>query len=167
MHCFLHKINNNIDIKDIPINDEVFLSLYNKLKAIKDYEINLFTENVNKYKALNTFFLPFTQEIKNMSNDLNNIILHYINKDIYTKFKEDDVVQKEDLVRFMFENVNSPKINLGNNSSLMKADELNNNINKNSLTPNQRLLPSILLLNEKNNVYSNAVITILFKLNFI
>ena len=56
------KLKNNIDIKDILINDEVFLSLYNKLKAIKDYEIKLFTENVNKYKALNTFFLPFTQD---------------------------------------------------------------------------------------------------------
>ena len=69
--------------------------------------------------------------------------------------------KKKDLVRFMFENVNAPKTNLGNNSSLMKADELNNNINKNSLIHNvtQRLLPSILLLNEQNNVYSNAVIT--------
>ena len=154
------KLKNNIDIKDILINDEVFLSLYNKLKAIKDYEINLFTENVNKYKALNTFFLPFTQEIKNMSNDLNNILLRYINKDIYAKFKEDvarnvvDVVQKEDVVRFMFENVNVPKTQLATNSSLMKPDELNNNMNKNSLTPNmtQRLLPSILLLNEQKNI---------------
>ena len=154
------KLKNNIDIKDILINDEVFLSLYNKLKAIKDYEINLFTENVNKYKAINTFFLPFTQEIKNMSNDLNNILLRYINKDIYAKFKEDvarnvvDVVQKEDVVRFMFENVNAPKAKLTTNSSLMKTDELNNNMSKNSLTPNmtQRLLPSILLLNEQKNM---------------
>ena len=146
------KLKNNIDIKDILINDEVFLSLYNKLKAIKDYEISFFTENSNKYKALNTFFLPFTQEIKNMSNDLNNILSRYINKDIYAKFKEDiarnvvDVVQKEDVVRFMFENVNAPKTKLGANSSLMKPDDTN--VNKNSLTPNitQRLLPSILLL---------------------
>ena len=50
--------------------------------AIKDYQMTLFTENANKYKALNSFFLPFTQEIKNMSNDLNNILLRYINKDI-------------------------------------------------------------------------------------
>ena len=162
------KLKNNIDIKDILINDEVFLSLYNKLKAIKDYEINLFTENVNKYKAINTFFLPFTQEIKNMSNDLNNILLRYINKDIYAKFKEDvarnvvDVVQKEDVVRFMFENVNAPKAKLTTNSSLMKNDELNNNISKNSLTPNmtQRLLPSILLLNEQKNISNmNATTT--------
>ena len=155
------KLKNNIDIKDILINDEVFLSLYNKLKAIKDYEISFFTENANKYKALNTFFLPFTQEIKNMSNDLNNILSRYINKDIYAKFKEDiarnvvDVVQKEDVVRFMFENVNAPRTKLGANSSLMKPDETN--MNKNSLTPNitQRLLPSILLLNEQKNV--NAI----------
>ena len=152
------KLKNNIDIKDILINDEVFLSLYNKLKAIKDYEISFFTENANKYKALNTFFLPFTQEIKNMSNDLTNILSRYINKDIYAKFKEDvarnvvDVVQKEDVIRFMFENVNAPKTKLGANSSLMKPDDTN--VNKNSLTPNitQRLLPSILLLNEQKNV---------------
>ena len=152
------KLKNNIDIKDILINDEVFLSLYNKLKAIKDYEISFFTENANKYKALNTFFLPFTQEIKNMSNDLTNILSRYINKDIYAKFKEDvarnvvDVVQKEDVIRFMFENVNAPKTKLGANSSLMKQDETN--VNKNSLTPNitQRLLPSILLLNEQKNL---------------
>ena len=157
------KLKNNIDIKDILINDEVFLSLYNKLKAIKDYEISFFTENSNKYKALNTFFLPFTQEIKNMSNDLNNILSRYINKDIYAKFKEDiarnvvDVVQKEDVVRFMFENVNAPKTKLGANSSLMKPDDTN--VNKNSLTPNitQRLLPSILLLNEQKNVATTSI----------
>ena len=154
------KLKNNIDIKDILIDDDVFLSLYNKLKAIKDYQMTLFTENANKYKALNSFFLPFTQEIKNMSNDLNNILLRYINKDIYAKFKEDvarnvvDVVQKEDVVRFMFENVNVAKTKLTTNSSLMKPDELSNNMNKNSLTPNmtQRLLPSILLLNEQKNI---------------
>ena len=151
------KLKNNIDTKEILINDEVFLSLYNKLKAIRDYETSLFTENANKYKALNQFFLPFTQEIKNMSIDLNNILIRYINKDIYAKFKEDisknivDVVQKEDVIRFMFENVNLPK----SGSSLAKPDE---NMNKNSLTPNytQRLLPSILLFNEsKNNNINN------------
>ena len=149
------KLKNNIDTKDILINDEVFLSLYNKLKAIKDYEIALFTENANKYKAMNQFFLPFTQEIKNMSIDLNNILTRYINKDIYSKFKEDisknivDVVQKEDVIRFMFENVNAPK------SSLMRPEE---NYNKNSHTPNinQRLLPSILLFNDaKNNNFNS------------
>ena len=144
------KLKNNIDTKEILINDEVFLSLYNKLKAIKDYEISLFTENANKYKTLNQFFLPFTQEIKNMSIDLNNILTRYINKDIYAKFKEDisknivDVVQKEDVIRFMFENVNVPK------STLIRPEE---NYNKNSHTPNinQRLLPSILLFNEAKN----------------
>ena len=169
------KLKNNIDIKDILINDEVFLSLYNKLKAIKDYEINLFTENVNKYKALNTFFLPFTQEIKSMSNDLNNILLRYINKDIYAKFKEDvarnvvDVVQKEDVVRFMFENVNAPKAKLTQNSSLMKQDDLSNNINKSSLTPNmtQRILPSILLLNEQKNLNMNTTTNTITNTNAI
>ena len=148
------KLKNNIDTKEILINDEVFLSLYNKLKAIKDYEIALFTENSNKYKALNQFFLPFTQEIKNMAIDLNNILTRYINKDIYAKFKEDisknivDVVQKEDVIRFMFENVNTPK------SSLIRTEEA---YNKNSHTPNiPRLLPSILLMNDpKNNNISD------------
>ena len=148
------KLKNNIDIKDILINDDVFLSLYHKLKAIKDYEINLFTENSNKYKALNTFFLPFTQEIKNMSNDLNNILSHYLNKDIYAKFKEDvsrnvvDVIQKEDVTRFMFENVNAPSRAKISSNPLIKPDD---NVNKNSLTPNitQRLLPSILYLNDQ------------------
>ena len=144
------KLKNNIDTKEILINDEVFLSLYNKLKAIKDYEIALFTENSNKYKSLNQFFLPFTQEIKNMAIDLHNILTRYINKDIYAKFKEDisknivDVVQKEDVIRFMFENVNVPK------SSLIKTEEA---YNKNSHTPNiPRLLPSILLMNDANSI---------------
>ena len=154
------KLKNNIDTKEILINDEVFLSLYNKLKSIKEYEISIFTENSNKYKALNTFFLPFTQEIKNMSLDLNNILTRYINKDIYAKFKEDisknivDVIQKEDVTRFMFENINVPKRKMSG-TSLLKPEE---NSNKNSLTPNitQRLLPSILQLNEsKNNINNN------------
>ena len=155
------KLKNNIDTKEILINDEVFLSLYNKLKAIKDYEINFFNENANKYKMLNSFFLPFTQEIKNMSIDLNNILTRYLNKDIYAKFKEDiskntvDVVQKEDVIRFMFENLSVTKMN---GSSLLKPEE---NTNKNSLTPNinLRILPSILLFNEqksnKQNLNSN------------
>ena len=152
------KLKNNIDTKEILINDEVFLSLYNKLKAIKDYEISLFTENLNKYKALNQIFLPFTQSIKNMSIDVNNILTRYINNDIYAKFKEDiskniiDVVQKEDVIRFMFENVNVPK------SSLIRSDE---SYNKNSHTPNinQRLLPSILLFNENKNNSNKQNIT--------
>mgnify|MGYP002624196121 CR=1 FL=1 len=147
------KLKNNIDTKEILINDEVFLSLYNKLKAIKDYEISFFNENANKYKMLNSFFLPFTQEIKNMSIDLNNILTRYLNKDIYAKFKEDiakytvDVVQKEDVIRFMFENLNVTKMS---GSSLLKPEE---NTNKNSLTPNinLRILPSILLFNEQKN----------------
>ena len=149
------KLKNNIDTKEILINDEVFLSLYNKLKAIKDYEIALFTENVNKYKALNQFFLPFTQEIKNMSLELNNILTRYINKDIYAKFKEDisknivEVVQKEDVIRFMFENVNVPK------SSIIRPEET---LNKNSHTPNiPRLLPSILLMNDAKNNNVGAI----------
>ena len=160
------KLKNNIDTKEILINDEVFLSLYNKLKAIKDYEISLFTENSNKYKALNQFFLPFTQAIKNMSIDVNNILSRYINNDIYAKFKEDisknivDVVQKEDVIRFMFENVNVPK------SALIRPDE---NYNKNSHTPNinQRLLPSILLFNENKNNGSKQNISSNININTI
>ena len=158
------KLKNNIDTKDILINDEVFLSLYNKLKAIKEYEISLFNENSNKYKMLNSLFLPFTQEIKNMSMDLNNILTRYINKDIYAKFKEEvsknivDVVQKEDVVRFMFENVNIPKRKMSG-TSLLKPEE---NCNKNSLTPNinnQRILPSILMFKDsKNNNVNNKLI---------
>ena len=155
------KLKNNIDTKEILINDEVFLSLYNKLKAIKEYEISFFNENSNKYKMLNSLFLPFTQEIKNMSIDLNNILTRYINKDIYAKFKEEvsknivDVVQKEDVVRFMFENVNIPKRKMSG-TSLLKPEE---NCNKNSLTPNinkQRILPSILMFkdNKNNNISS-------------
>ena len=157
------KLKNNIDTKDILINDEVFLSLYNKLKAIKEYEISLFNENSNKYKMLNSLFLPFTQEIKNMSMDLNNILTRYINKDIYAKFKEEvsknivDVVQKEDVVRFMFENVNIPKRKMSG-TSLLKPEE---NCNKNSLTPNinnQRILPSILMFKDtKNNNINNKL----------
>ena len=150
------KLKNSLDTKEIMINDEIFLSLYNKLKAIKEYEINFFTENVNKYKAINSFYLPFTQEIKNMSMDLNNILTSYINRDIFSKFKEEisknvvDVVQKDDIIRFMFENVNLPK---KTSSTPLKSKD---NINKNSLTPNMnhRILPSILLLNEQkgNNI---------------
>ena len=89
-----------------------------------------------------------------MSLDLNNILTRYINKDIYSKFKEDiaknivDVVQKEDVVRFMFENVNVPK------SSLMKPD---GELSRNSLTPNinQRILPAILQYNETRNTNMN------------
>lgn len=149
------KLKNNIDTKQILINDEVFLFLYNKLKSIKDYKLSLFNQNINKYKNLNELFLPFTQEIKNMSIDLNNTLMSYINKDIYAKFKEEvskntiDIVQKEDVIRFMFENIYASK------SALKRPEE---KYNKNSHTPNlQRTLPSKLLFNEikNNNICKN------------
>ena len=159
------KLKNSLDTKEIMINDEIFLSLYNKLKAIKEYEINFFTENVNKYKAINSFYLPFTQEIKNMSIDLNNILTRYINRDIFSKFKEEisknvvDVVQKDEIIRFMFENVNIPK---KTSSTPIKSKD---NINKNSLTPNMnhRILPSILLLNEQKRSNINKKINYISK----
>ena len=141
------KLKNNIDTKEILIHDEIFLSLYNKLKAIKNYAINLFTENSNKYKMLNQLFVPFTQAINNMSIDLNNFISRYINNDIFAKFANDiskytvDVVQKEDVNRFMFKNIKT-----------IKSDE---NYSKNYLTPNinsHRILPSILLFNENKDI---------------
>jgi hypothetical protein len=162
------KLKNNIDTKEILINDEVFLSLYNKLKAIKDYKTRIFTENLNKFKAINQYFLPFTQEIQNMSLELNNVLLKHIKKDIYVKFKEDlsknvvDVVQKEDVVRFMFENINVPK----SGSTLIGSEE---NVVKNSLTPNytQRLLPSLLhdSKNKKSIIINNSRTNILGNLN--
>ena len=159
------KLKNSLDTKEIMINDEIFLSLYNKLKAIKEYEINFFTENVNKYKAINSFYLPFTQEIKNMSIDLNNILTRYINRDIFSNFKEEiyknvvDVVQKDEIIRFMFENVNIPK---KTSSTPIKSKD---NINKNSLTPNMnhRILPSILLLNEQKRSNINKKINYISK----
>ena len=144
------KLKNNIDTKEILINDEVFLSLYNKLKNIKNFSISYFTENSNKYKMLNQLFIPFTQSINNMSIELNNIITRYINNDIFDKFIDDisknfvDVLQKEDVNRFMFDNTNITK------NSLIKQDD---NCIKNSLTPNNnhRILPSILLIKENEN----------------
>ena len=116
-YCTSSFINfrNNIKTSEIIINEGVFLSLYNKLKDIKDYEISVFTNNFNKYKALNALLVPLSQEIKTKSNDISNILNSYINKDIYTKFKEDisknivDKVQEEDAIKFMSENANIPK----------------------------------------------------------
>jgi len=146
------KLKNNIDTKDILINDEVFLSLYNKLKSIKDYKTRIFSENINKYKAINQYFVPFTQEIQNMSVELNNILVRHIKNDIYSKFKEDisknfvDVIQKEEVNKFMFE-----KINVAQCGPTMINTE--DNLIKSCLTQNysEKLLPSIFAESKQNH----------------
>ena len=150
------RLKNDINTKGIIIDDEVFLALYNKLKAIKVYEHALFSENLNKYKELNSFLFPFTQEIAAMSNELSNIIARFVNKDIYANFRNNvaknkvELIQKNDILNFMFEGIKIPNQKYGNRVSLSD--------NKNSRTPNpsqNNFRPQPILFNNKNISFQN------------
>ena len=90
-------LKNEINTKGIMIDDEIFLTLHNKLREIEIYKNKCFEENKYKYEKLNSLFAPFIQQVEYISNELKITIDNYLNKDIYDKFKQsvgENVVEK-------------------------------------------------------------------------
>ena len=58
IECFI-KLKNDINTKGIIIDDEVFLTLYRKLKEIERYKNEYFEENKQKYENLNTLLILY------------------------------------------------------------------------------------------------------------
>lgn len=51
----LHKIKNDINTKGIIIDDEIFLTVYHKLKEIERFKNEYFEENKLKYENKHSF----------------------------------------------------------------------------------------------------------------
>ena len=58
IECFI-KLKNDIDTKGLIIDDEIFLTIYHKLKEIERYKNEYFEENKQKYERLNTLLAPY------------------------------------------------------------------------------------------------------------
>ena len=110
IECFI-KLKNDINTKGIIIDDEIFLTLYRKLKEIEQYKTEYFEENKQKYEKLNTLLAPFIQQVENISQELKITFNTLLNKDLYENFKnmvQENIVekvQKDTVNDFMFKNL--------------------------------------------------------------
>ena len=140
IECFI-KLKNDINTKGIIIDDEIFLTLYRKLKEIEVYKTEIFEENKQKYEKLNSLLAPFIQQVEKISDELKITFDTLLNKDLYENFKNKvqenivEKVQKETVNDFMFRNLGVPRkslnrMSLGNLSSYKKKVNTNLSPNK-------------------------------------
>ena len=133
IECFI-KLKNDINTKGIIIDDEIFLTLYRKLKEIERYKNEYFEENKQKYEKLNTLLAPFIQEVEKISEELKLTFNTLLNKELYENFKtmvQENIVekvQKETVNDFMFRNLGVPRkslnrMSLGNLNSYKKKSK--------------------------------------------
>ena len=81
------KLKNDINTKGIIIDDQIFLSLYYKLKEIEKFKKEYFEENKQKYEKLNTLLAPFIKQVEKISEEIKISFDTYLNKDLYETFK--------------------------------------------------------------------------------
>ena len=133
IECFI-KLKNDINTKGIIIDDEIFLTLYRKLKEIEKYKNEYFEENKQKYEKLNTLLAPFIHEVEKISEELKLTFNTLLNKELYENFKnmvQENIVekvQKETVNDFMFRNLGVPRkslnrMSLGNFNSYKKKSK--------------------------------------------
>ena len=140
IECFI-KLKNDINTKGIIIDDEIFLTLYRKLKEIEKYKTEIFEENKMKYEKLNTLLAPFTQQVEVISEQLKTTFNTLLNKDIYENFKNEvqenivEKVQKETVNDFMFRNLGVPRKSLNRMSLNFSTHKKLSNLNKNNVSP--------------------------------
>ena len=117
IECFI-KIKNDINTKGIIIDDEIFLTLYYKLKEIERFKNEYFEENKLKYEKLNTLLAPFVKQVEKISDELKLTFDNYLNKDFYEVFKSSiqenmvEKIEKEQVNDLMFKNLGVPRKSL-------------------------------------------------------
>ena len=149
IECFI-KLKNDINTKGIIIDDEIFLTLYRKLKEIEVYKTEIFEENKQKYEKLNSLLAPFIQQVEKISDELKITFDTLLNKDLYENFKNKvqenivEKVQKETVNDFMFRNLGVPRkslnrMSLGNLSSYKQ--KVNTNLSPNKIVKQEERSP--------------------------
>jgi hypothetical protein len=142
---FFIKLKNVINTKGIVVEDEIFLTLYNKLEEIEKYKNEYFKENKQKFEKLNSILIPFTKQIQNITNSLRNNLEFYLKQDIYDNFKNStqkylvEKIQKETVSDLMLRNIDLERKSLTSNkidmsTSINEAKKIflsQNNANKN------------------------------------
>ena len=162
IECFI-KLKNDINTKGIIIDDEIFLTLYRKLKEIEKYKTEIFEENKMKYEKLNTLLAPFTQQVEVISEQLKTTFNTLLNKDIYENFKNEvqenivEKVQKETVNDFMFRNLGVPRKSLNRMSLNFSTHKKMSNLNNKNVSPLREIkeerrspFPKVNLSEQKN-----------------
>jgi len=132
---FFIKLKNDINTKGIIIDDQIFLTLYYKLKNIEKYKNEKFEENKKKYEKLNTLLTPFVKQVEKISEEIKRTFEIYLNKDIYEIFKNSiqenivEKIQKEEINNLMFKDLEVPRkslnrMSLGNITSYKKSGRI-------------------------------------------
>ena len=143
IECFI-KLKNDINTKGIIIDDEIFLTLYHKLKEIEKYKSEYFEENKTKYEKLNLLLAPFIKQVEKISEEIKITFDNYLNKDIYENFKlsiQENIVekiQKEQINDLMFRNLGVPRKSL-NRMSLAAVSNYKRVGRNTSFSPNRHL----------------------------
>ena len=140
IECFI-KLKNDINTKGIIIDDEIFLTLYRKLKEIERYKTEYFEENKQKYEKMNTLLAPFINEVEKISEELKITFNTLLNKELYENFKnlvQENIVekvQKETINDFMFRNLGVPRKSLNRMSLNFSTHKKTSNINRSNVSP--------------------------------
>ena len=138
IECFI-KLKNDINTKGIIIDDEIFLTLYHKLKEIEKYKTEYFEENKQKYEKMNSLLAPFIDQVDKISSELKFTFDTLLNKELYEKFKsmvQENIVekvQKETVNDFMFRNLGVPRKSLNKSSLSNYASHRKKEILKDSI----------------------------------
>ena len=138
IECFI-KLKNDINTKGIIIDDEIFLTLYHKLKEIEKYKTEYFEENKQKYEKMNSLLAPFIDQVDKISSELKVTFDTLLNKELYEKFKnvvQENIVekvQKETVNDFMFRNLGVPRKSLNKSSLSNYASHRKKEILKDSI----------------------------------
>ena len=112
------KLKNDINTKGIIVDDEIFLTIYHKLKEIDRYKTQTFEQNKEKYEKLNALLAPFIKQVEKTSEEIKIIFDNYLNKDIYETFKSSiqenivEKIKKEQVNDLMFGNLGVPRKSL-------------------------------------------------------
>ena len=115
---YFTKLRNDINTKGIIIDEQIFLTLYNKLNEINTFKNKYFEENKKKYETLNTLLAPFIKQVEKISEEIKLTFDNYLNKDIYEQFKnsiQENIVEKikeEKVNDLMFRNLGVPRLSL-------------------------------------------------------
>ena len=140
IECFI-KLKNDINTKGIIIDDEIFLTLYRKLKEVEKYKTEIFEENKMKYEKLNTLLAPFIQQTEAITEQLKTTFNNLLSQNIYENFKnsvQDNIVekvQKETINDFMFRNLGVPRKSLNRMSLNFSTYKKTSNINRSNVSP--------------------------------
>lgn len=143
-HCAegLDELKNKIEIEDMMVNEDIFLTFDRKVKEIS-LERNRIDKDVNKLQDLGNVIQDIRTAIESIYLELKKFLEGYLNSDFYDKIKENidknaiTLISKEEIFKKLLSNLDrkdgkitpsfsrmeTPRTNLANLLSYGKKDE--------------------------------------------